>query len=80
MVQKTELKYINAQLKIGLVGWRRVFLLYPSVKALLPEVERGRLVYRAKGSSKRFSYAQIKKGLQKQTVIITEEVPAWLTS
>ena len=78
MEQKLKLKYINMQLQIGMANWREVYLLFPKVTALLPEVERGRLIYRAKGSYKRISYAQIKKGLIKKHYWIIQEVPDWL--
>ena len=67
MVQKIKLEYYNAKLRIGMADWRHVYLLHPVLTPPQPEVERGRLVYRAKGSSKRISYAQIKKGLVKKT-------------
>jgi hypothetical protein len=38
----------------------------PQINALIPEINKGRFVYRVKGSTKRISYAQIKKGLQKK--------------
>jgi hypothetical protein len=52
----------------------------PIVSPLLSEVERGRLVYRARGSNRRISYAQIKKGLVKKTFWISHEVPDWFIS
>ena len=61
-----------------MVDWRRVYLLHPHIVPLIPEVDKGRLVYRAKGSSKRISYEQIKKGLIKKSKWIIEEVPSWL--
>jgi hypothetical protein len=78
MEQKIRLNYINIQLNIGMVDIRHFYQLAPDVKHLNPEVYRGKLVYRAKGSSKRISYDQIKKGLLKQTYWITEQVPNWL--
>lgn len=78
MVQILKLRYLNAHLHIGMANWKKVYLLYPAVTFLHPEVERGRLVYRAKGSSKRYSYTQIKKGLLKKSFSITQEIPNWL--
>lgn len=77
-MQKLQLKYINKELKVGMVDWKQVYLLHPKVIQLKPEVDKGRLVYRAKGASRRISYAQIKKGLVKENVWIKEEVPDWL--
>lgn len=74
MVQEIEIKFINPQLKIGLVDWRNVYLLSP-ISALNVEVHKGMLVYRAKGSSKRFTYKQLKKGLIRKKVILRERLP-----
>jgi hypothetical protein len=52
MEQKVKLNYFNAQLNIGMVDIRQVYLLAPKVTPLHPEVYRGKLVYRVKGSSK----------------------------
>ena len=78
MVQKLQLKYINKELKVGMVNWKQVYLLHPVITPLRPEVDKGRLVYRAKGTSKRISYAQIKKGLVKENVWIKGDVLNWL--
>ena len=74
MVQEVEIKYINPQLKIGVADWRKVFLLSPLI-ALNAEAHKGMLVYRARGSAKRFTYRQIKKGLIKKRMIIREYLP-----
>ncbi len=78
MEQRIELKYINERLQIGMVDRKQVYLLHPKVTPLLVEVDKGRLVYRAKGSNRRISYAQIKKELIKKSKWIVEEVPSWL--
>ena len=78
MEQKIQLNYINVKLQIGMVNWKEVYLLHPHIVRLIPEVDKGRLVYRAKGVAKRLSYSQIKRGLIKKSVIIKEEVPNWL--
>ena len=78
MEQKIKLAYINTRLHIGLINWRQVYLLYPQILELIPEVGKGRLVNRAKGSTKRISYAEIKKGLQKKNYEIRLNVPSWL--
>jgi hypothetical protein len=49
------LKYWNEKLHIGLKDWRAVFLLDKDALPLIPEVYKGNLVYRQKGSSKRYS-------------------------
>jgi hypothetical protein len=61
MQQKIQLKYIYNTLHIGLVNWREAYLLYPVIVQLKVEVDHGRLVYRAKGSSRRITYNQLKK-------------------
>ena len=75
MVQKIQVTHINERLHIGVVNWKEVYLLYPEVVALLVEVDRGRLVYRLKGSSRRISYTTLKKGLVKKQRWIKVEVP-----
>jgi hypothetical protein len=77
MLQKIKLKLVNEKLHIGMVNWREVYILHPEIIQLNPEVDRGRLVYRYKGSTKRFSYSQIKKGLIKKRYIIKIDYPAW---
>jgi hypothetical protein len=78
MQQKIQLRYVNARLHIGLVSWREAYLLQPTVILLKVEVDQGRLVYRAKGSPRRYTYHQVKKGLQSTSRCIVQEVPDWL--
>ena len=77
MLQTIHLKLVNEKLHIGLVTWRQIYIYHPKVIQLIPEVDRGRLVYRYKGSNKRFSYLQIKKGLVKKQISIQIEYPEW---
>jgi hypothetical protein len=77
MVQTIKLKLINEKLQIGLVNWREVYIFFPEVIQLIPEVDRDRLVYRSKGSKKRISYIQIKKGLIKKKYSIQIDFPGW---
>ena len=77
MVQIIQLKLINPKLKIGIVSWKQVYIYSPVIIQLKPEVERGRLVYRAKGSNKRISYGELKKGLIKKNCTLKMEVPNW---
>jgi hypothetical protein len=42
------------------------------------EVYRGKLVYRAKGSSWRIPYTIIKAGLQKRAAVVEQGVQDWL--
>jgi hypothetical protein len=56
MVEKIELRSINNRLQIGMVDIKRVYQLSPHFAPLLPEVHRGKLVYWAKGFTKRTSY------------------------
>ena len=74
MVQTIEIKFVNQKLKIGLADWRTVYLLSPLTR-LHVELHRGRLVYRARGSDKRYSYRQLKKDLIKRKMIIREHFP-----
>jgi hypothetical protein len=60
-------RYLNRELNIALTDWRQVYLIASELKQLLPEEYKGKLVYRARGSSKRISYERIKKGLVKKT-------------
>jgi hypothetical protein len=77
MLQKIKLNYFNSRLNIGLQDVKHVYLLNKESTVLFPEVYRGKLVYRAKGSNRRISYDQIKKGLVKRTFWIRVEVPEW---
>jgi hypothetical protein len=52
---KITLNYLNSGLNIGLVDWRNVYFLSPELIKLQPEVYKGMLIYRKKGSSKRIS-------------------------
>jgi hypothetical protein len=79
MQQRIQLKYINHTLQIGLVNWREAYLLYPEIVLLNVEVNTGRLVYRAKGSSKRITYNLLKKGLVKTSEYIVQEVPSFFS-
>ena len=63
MKQEIKLKYFNAELNIGIVSWKEVYALQPKVQEMNVEVYKGRIVYRAKGLSKRISYRQLKKDL-----------------
>ncbi|MEO6455539.1 MAG: hypothetical protein ABIN97_15775 [Ginsengibacter sp.] len=65
MVQTIKLKLINKKLHMGLINCKQVYIFYPQVIQLNPEVDRGRLVYRSKI---RISYNQIKKGLIKKII------------
>ncbi len=78
MLQEIRIKYFNETLQIGVVNWREVYLLKPRLEKLFVEVDKGRLVYRAKGSARRISYKLLKKGLKKKSFAVFEEVPDWL--
>lgn len=78
MEQKLKLKYYNVRLNIGMASIRQVYILSPVLIALQADVYRGKLVYRQKGSNKRISYDQLKKGLVKKEFTVSEEVPNWL--
>ena len=78
MVEKVQLRYLNQDLNIGLVSVKQAYFLLPEPTLLLTEVYRGKLVYRLKGSSKRFSYDQVKKALKKTTMTLHFNLPDWL--
>lgn len=67
------LKYWNAIYKIGLADWKQVYS-FPEKELMIKEVHQGRLYYRRKGSFRRISYNQLKRGLQKKQIIIQEEL------
>ena len=69
------LKYWNEKMKIGLTNWKVVYLIDNEPIELLPEVYKGNLVYRQRGSSKRYSYKKLKKGLVKKLHVIPLELP-----
>ena len=68
-------KYLNAKLKIGMFDFKNVYLLSPQLEKLLPEVYKGKLVYRIKSTSKRISYDSIKKELVKKSFKLSVEIP-----
>lgn len=68
-------RFYNPELNIALKDWREVYLLTSAPQQLLPEVHRGKLVYRARGSGKRISYERIKKGLVKKACTIWLRLP-----
>ena len=67
------LKYWNPALQIGLADWKRVYQ-FPKKELMIKEIHQGQLHYRLPGSSRRISYKQLKKGLQKKQIIIQEEL------
>lgn len=73
--QKILLKYLNTQLNIGMFDVKNVYLLSESPIKLIPEVYKGKLVYRKRGSSKRISLTRIKEGLIKKIFYVGEEMP-----
>ncbi len=68
------LKYWNVQLQIGLIDWKNVYQL-PQQQLMQVGIHQGILCYRLKGSTKRISYQQLKKGLIKKQVIIKNDLP-----
>jgi len=69
------IRFYNDKSGIGIAGWKTVYQLKPKITSLIPEVYKGKLIYRSKGSSKRYSYASIKKGLVKKQMIINIQLP-----
>ncbi len=67
------LKYWNSKYQIALADWQNVYQ-FPQEEKMLKEVYRGTLYYRLRGSSRRISYQQLKRGLVKKRVFIKEEL------
>lgn len=65
------LSYWNESLQIGLADWKTVYQ-FPQKELMQKEIHQGNLYYRSKGSNKRISYKQIKKGLIKKQLFIEE--------
>ena len=80
IAQKIQLHYYNPKVNVGMGTWQTVFLLSAEPVMLVPEVFRGNLIYRQKGSTRRISYQQIKRGLVKKQFFITESVPDWFVN
>jgi len=72
--QTIQLNYLNKALGIGMVDWREVYLLHPAAEQLQVEYYRGKLVYRKKGSTKRYYYSVLKRGLEKTKEQIVQYV------
>lgn len=68
------LKYWNLQLNIGLEDFKNAWQ-FPQKIKMCTEVHQGRLYFRLRGTSKRISFEQVKKGLIKKQVTITEWLP-----
>lgn len=66
------LKYWNETLKIGLADWKNVYQ-FPQEEMLHAEIHQGKLHYRLKGSAKRISYDQVKRGLIKKRIILIKK-------
>ncbi|HUP12971.1 MAG TPA: hypothetical protein VM187_12180, partial [Niastella sp.] len=77
-IQRLFFRYTNPDLNIGLNNWREVYLLEPAPLQLFPEVYRGKLMYRAKGSHNRIPYNKIKDGLLRRAAYLETDVPDWL--
>lgn len=74
-MEQVVLKYWNEKLRIGLKDWRSAYLFDKGLTLLNPEVYKGNLVYRAKGSFRRYSYKEIKQGIVKKKVVINIHLP-----
>ncbi len=68
------LKYWNQKLQVALADWQNVYQ-FPKKEKMMSEVYRGALYYRVKGSARRISYRQLKTGLQRKNIRVTNE---WL--
>ena len=65
------LKYWNESLQPGLADWKTVYQ-FPQKELMEKEIHQGNLYYRSRGSNRRISYKQIKKGLIKKQIFIKE--------
>ena len=69
------LKYWNPTHLIAIADWQHVYQ-FPQKEKMEKEVYRGALYYRVRGSSRRISYMQLKKGLERKAMgIINELLP-----
>ena len=68
-----ELTYWNENLQPRLADWKTVYR-FPQKELMEKEIHQGNLYYRSRGSSRRISYNQIKKGLIKKQIFIKEEL------
>lgn len=66
-----ELTYWNESLQPGLADWKAVYQ-FPQKKLMKKEIHQGNLYYRSRGSNRRISYKQIKKGLIKKQIFMEE--------
>ena len=66
---------LNAKLKIGMFGFKNVYLLSPQLEKLFSEIYKGKLVYRIKSTSKKISYDRIKKELVKKSFMLSVKIP-----
>ena len=69
----TLLKYWNPAYQIGIADWKQVYQ-FPKKELMIREIHQGQLCYRLRGSARRISYRQLKRGLQKKQIIIHEEL------
>lgn len=69
----TILKYWNPNYQIALADWKQVYQ-FPEKELMIKEIHQGQLYYRLRGSARRISYRQLRKGLQKKQIIIYEEL------
>jgi len=66
------LKCHNRKVQIGPAVWRTVYILLPEQEYLFAGVNKGKLVNRKLGNSRRYSYSYIKKKLVKKQINFQE--------
>ena len=66
------INYFNAPLNIGLQDVRNAWLLVDHPIKLITTCHQGNLIYRIPGSRKRISYRQLKNGLVKKKIVISQ--------
>ncbi|MGQ0737977.1 MAG: hypothetical protein ACT4OJ_02850 [Bacteroidota bacterium] len=69
------LKYWNPKYQIAMADWQNAWQ-FPEKEKMQTEIYRGALYYRLRGSARRISYLQLKKGLQRKSMgVINELLP-----
>lgn len=67
------LKYWSPHYQIAFSNWKEVYQ-FPQQEIMIKEIHQDCLCYRIRGSARRISYRQLKKGLQKKQHLIRERL------
>jgi hypothetical protein len=74
LFEKIIISYFNPALNIGLQDVRNAWLMNETPVKLITTLHQGNLVYRIPRTRKRISYLQLKKGLVKKKITISQPV------